>query len=127
MKFLENIVYAVITAAVPVLTVFVCKFLQSLYDNKKNQIKNETVRCTLENVTQMIISAVETTSATYVKQLKKDNIFDEEAQKEAFMITYDSVRKQLTSDSLAIINQIYGDIDVYLKNQIESAIESSKK
>ena len=127
MEVLQNVLYAIITAAVPVLTSFLCIWLKSLYDNNKTKIQNEKVRATLGNVTDMILAAVETTTSTYVKQLKADNLFDADAQKEAFNKTFEAVKKQLTEDAVKIIEDTYGDIEVYLTNKIEQLVEELKK
>lgn len=127
MEVLQNILYAVITAAVPVITGFVCTWLASLYEKNKTKIKNENVRVTIKQVTDMIVAAVETTTSTYVKQLKTDNLFDAEAQKEAFNKTFDAVKKQLTEDSVKIIAETYGDVDMYITNKIEQLVEELKK
>ena len=127
MEVLQNVLYAIITAAVPVLTSFLCIWLKSLYDNNKAKIQNEKVRATLGNVTDMILAAVETTTSTYVKQLKADNLFDADAQKEAFNKTFEAVKKQLTEDAVKIIEDTYGDVDLYLTNKIEQLVEKLKK
>lgn len=123
----ENVLYAVITAAVPVLTGFLCKWLSSLYENNKNKIKNENVQAVLGQVTDMITAAVTTTTSTYVKQLKADNLFTAEAHKEAFNKTFEEVKKQLTEDAIEIISKTYGDVDAYLTNKIEQLVEETKK
>ena len=127
MKVLQNVLYAIITAAVPVLTAFLCTWLKSLYENNKVKIQNEKVSATLGNVTDMILAAVETTTSTYVKQLKADNLFDADAQKEAFNKTFEAVKKQLTEDAAKIIKDTYGDVDLYLTNKIEQLVEKLKK
>ena len=127
MELLQNLLYAIITAAVPVLTAFICQYLQSLYEKNKDRIKNEKVQTVLAQVTDMIVSAVETTTNTYVKELKKDGIFDADAQKEAFNKTYNAVTKQLTDDAKNIIIETYGDVETYLINQIEQKVEQLKK
>lgn len=127
MEVLQNVLYAFISAAVPVLTAFACKYLQSLYEKNKEKIKNEKVQIVLGQVTDMITSAVQTTTSTYVKELKKNNVFNAEAQKEAFNKTYDTVTKQLTDDAKKIITETYGDIATYITNQIEQTVEQLKK
>lgn len=126
MEFLQNLLFVIITAAVPTITVFVCKFLQSLYEKYKGQIKNEKVATILGLVTDMMTSAVQTTTSTYVKQLKADNLFDQEAQKEAFQRTYDTVMKQLTQESSEIIEEAYGDVNTYITTKIEELVETLK-
>ena len=127
MEFLQNLLYAIITAAVPVLTAFLCTWLKSLYDNNKIKINNEKISAMLANVTDIIVAAVETTTNTYVKQLKANDLFDAEAQKEAFNRTFETVKKQLTADAIKIIKEIYGDAEVYLTNKIEQFVEELKK
>lgn len=126
MELLQDLLYAVIVAAVPVLTTFVCKWIKSTYDANKVKVKNENVQVVLGNVTDMIISAVTTTTNTYVRALKQDKLFDKEAQKEAFNRTKTAVMAQITSDSAAIIEQVYGDLDVYINNMIERFVEELK-
>lgn len=127
MEVLQNVLYTIIAAAVPVLTTFLCTWLKSLYDSNKVKIKNEMVSATLGNVTDIILAAVETTTSTYVKQLKADNLFDANAQKEAFNRTFDTVKKQLTEDAIKVITETYGDLETYLTNKIEQFVEESKK
>ena len=126
MEFLQNLLFAIITAAVPVITGFVCQWLQSLYEGNKNKIKNENAKVVLDRVTEMITSAVETTTSTYVKHLKANNLFDADAQKEAFNKTFEAVKKQLTSEAEAIIANSYGDVETYLINKIEQIVEQLK-
>lgn len=123
----ENILYAVITAAVPVITGFICTWLASLYENNKTKIKNEKAQIVIGQVTDMIAAAVETTTSTYVKSLKAENLFDAAAQKEAFNKTYNAVKKQLTEESTKIIEATYGDVEEYLTNKIEQLVEELKK
>ena len=96
MEFVKELLLAIIAAAVPVITAFVCQWLSSLYEHNKTKIKNEKTQVVLGQVADMIISAVETTTSTYVKELKANNLFDADAQKEAFNKTFEAVKKQLT-------------------------------
>ena len=126
MEFLQKLAYAVITAAVPVLTVYLCNWLRSLYVANKEKVGNEKVQLVLGNVTDMVISAVVTTTNTYVKELKAANLFDKEAQLIAFNKTKEAVMAQITEDSAAIIESVYADIDVYITNLIERYVEELK-
>lgn len=127
MNFLQNLLFVIISAAVPVIATFVCKYLQSLYENNKCKIKNDRVQVILGQVVEMIGSAVQATANTYVKQLKADNIFDKEAQKEAFQMTYDIVKCQLTDEATAIIEEVYNDVESFLTTKIEQMVEEMKK
>ena len=127
LEFLQNLLIAVITAAVPVATTYLCRWLASLYESNKTKIKNERTQVVLGQVADMIVAAVETTTSTYVKQLKADNLFDADAQREAFNKTFEVVKKQLTEESTKIITEVYGDVEVYLTNKIEQFVEELKK
>jgi hypothetical protein len=127
MEFIQELLFAIIAAAVPVATTFLCKWLLSLYEANKVKIKNEKAQATLGLVTDMIVAAVETTTSTYVKNLKAQELFDADAQKEAFNMTFDAVKKQLTEDSEQIITEVYGDVELYITNKIEQFVEELKK
>lgn len=127
MEFLQKLLYAIIAAAVPVITTFVCKFLQSLYEEHRSKVKNERAQIVLGQVVEMIGSAVETTTSTYVKQLKASDLFDEEAQKQAFQKTYETVRCQLTNEATSIIEEVYSDVETFLTTKIEQMVEQLKK
>lgn len=127
MEFLQNILFAVISAAILVATAFLCNWLVSLSKTNKVKIKNEKAQATIGLVTDAIVAAVETTTSTYVKQLKAENLFDANAQKEAFNMTFEAVKKQLTEDSKKIIAETYGDVETYITNKIEQFVEELKK
>ena len=127
MEFVQELLFAIIAAAVPVATTFLCKWLVSLSEANKVKIKNEKAQATIGLVTDMIVAAVETTTSTYVKNLKAQELFDANAQKEAFNMTFEAVKKQLTEDSKKIIAETYGDVEAYLTNKIEQFVEELKK
>lgn len=127
LEFLQNLLFAVIAAAVPVATTYLCKWLSSLYEGNKERIKNEKVQTVLGQVADMIMAAVETTTNTYVNNLKAENLFDADAQKDAFNKTFDAVKKQLTEESMKIIADTYGDVETYLINKIEQFVSDAKK
>ena len=127
MEFLQNLVYVIITAAVPVITTFVCKYLQALYEEHKNKIKNEKAQVVFGQVVDMIGAAVETTTNTYVKNLKASEMFDADAQKEAFRMTYETIKGQLTDEAKDIISNTYSDVDLFLTTKIEQIVEQLKK
>lgn len=126
MEFVKEILFAIIAAAVPVATTFLCKWLVSLSEANKVKVKNEKAQATIGLVTDMIVAAVETTTSTYVKELKKQDLFDENAHKEAFNRTFETVKKQLTEDSRKIIAETYGDVETYITNKIEQFVEELK-
>ena len=72
------------------------------------------------------MSSVQTITQTYVDSLKKEGAFTEEAQKEAFNKCLALIKSQLTPELLEYIKNNFGDMETYLKTQIESMINSLK-
>jgi len=126
MEFVKELVYVIVMAAVPVLTTYICRWLNGLYNVNREKIQNERTQIILEQVISMVSSAVTTTTSTYVKGLKANNMFDKEAHIVAFNKTKDAVMAQLTAESAEIIKQAYGDVDVYLDNLIEQLVSDLK-
>lgn len=126
MEFLKDILYIVITAAVPLLTTYICKFLYEKWTEGKTKIKNEEIASTLDNVVSMVLNCVETTNQTFVDELKKNGEFTKEAAAEAFLMSKTMAIQMLSEDAAEIILEVYGDIDVYLDTLIETTVKRLK-
>ena len=127
MEFVKNLLYILITAAVPVLTTYVCKFLYTKWTESKVNIKNEQIQDTLDKVTNMVLDVVQATNQTFVDSLKKNGEFTKEAAIEAFNKSKETAVKMLSDDAVTIITEVYGDIDVYLDTLIESFVKQLKQ
>ena len=127
MEFVKDILYILITAAVPVLTTYVCKFLYAKWTEGKVQIENEKISTTLDNVINMVLDVVESVNQTFVDELKKKGEFTEEAAAEAFKISKNKALTMLSVEAAEIITEVYGDIDVYLDTLIEATVKQLKK
>lgn len=127
MDFIKDLLYILITAAVPVLTTYVCNFLYAKWTESKVKIENEKISTTLENVVVMVLDVVEATNQTYVDELKKKGEFTEEAAAEAFRISKDKALTMLSTESADIISAVYGDVNIYLDTLIEATVKQLKK
>lgn len=127
MEFIKDILYILITAAVPVLTTYVCKFLYAKWTEGKVKIENDKISNTLDNVVSMVLDVVEATNQTFVDELKKKGEFTEEAAAEAFQISKDKALTMLSVEAAYIITEVYGDINVYLDTLIEATVKQLKK
>lgn len=126
MEFLKDILYIVITAAVPLLTTYICKFLYEKWTEGKTNIKNDKIANTLDHVVSMVLNCVETTNQTFVDELKKNGEFTKEAAAEAFLMSKTMAIQMLSEDAAEIIIEVYGDIDVYLDTLIETTVKNLK-
>lgn len=127
MQLINELFYILITAAVPVLTTYVCKFLYAKWTEGQVKINNDKMSNTLDNVVTMVLDVVEATNQTFVDELKKKGEFTEESAAEAFKISKDRALTMLSVEAAEIITEVYGDIDVYLDTLIEATVKQLKK
>jgi hypothetical protein len=80
----------------------------------------------LDMVEKTVTNCVMTTNQTYVDSLKQEGKFDADAQKIAFDKTLDAVLAILSEDAKLYLTQIFGDLNVYLTNLIESQVKINK-
>lgn len=93
----------------------------------KSKTKNEVLEKAIDRAGEIIVSAANTTTQTYVEALKKAGTFDSAAQKVAFQMTMDSVLTLLNEETKQAIIDTYGDLNKWLTTEIESAVFEAKK
>jgi ribosome-binding factor A len=91
-----------------------------------SKIKDAKVKQWATDLTNIIMSSVMTIAQTYVDSLKQQGAFTEEKQKEAFNKCLALIKEQLTPELKKYIEDNFGDMEAYLKSQIESMIKSMK-
>lgn len=127
MEFITDLLYILITAAVPVLTTYVCKFLYAKWTEGQVKIENEKISTTLDSVVTMVLDVVESVNQTFVDELKKKGEFTKESAEEAFNKSKETAIKMLSNEAADIITMVYGDVDVYLDTLIEATVKQLKK
>lgn len=125
-QLLNDLLYAVLIAAIPILTKYLVKFLESkkteLDDNKKNADFSNTLGKALE----IVSTVVKYVSQTYVDDLKKQGKFDASAQEEALKKAIETIQAQLDEEAKALLIAAYGDLSQWIRIQIEATIKDSK-
>lgn len=119
MQIVFSALGVLVTGLVGWLTTYLTKLLSQ-------KIKDKNLANWLTQITEIILNAVKVTYQVYVEALKNKNMFDAEAQKEALERAYKMVLSQLTDDAKNFIKENYGDIETWIKTQIESAIYTLK-
>ena len=97
--------------------------ISSINKNSSNELANH-IRQEVESAVEDAVMAV---NQTFVEELKKKNLFDKEAQEEAFDRALDGTLKALSQSTVEFINNTYGDITIWLKDKIEAAVNRNKK
>lgn len=125
-QLLMNLLYAVLIAAIPVLA----KYLVAYLDSKKSEIednqKNSDFSNTITKALEIVETVVKYVSQTYVDDLKAKGAFDADAQAEALNKAMETIQSQLDEDTKNLIITAYGDLQQWLRVQIESTIKDSK-
>lgn len=110
-----------------ILTKYLVAWIQvktkELTDTKDNEMFTKYMTL----LSDTVINCVVTTNQTYVNTLKEQGKFDAEAQKEAFNKTYEAVMRILTDDAKKYLNEVLGDLDLYINTMIESQVNFQKQ
>ena len=85
-------------------------------------VKNDQLKRILNSLNETVKNAVSEVYQTYVEALKKDGMFDAEAQKEALNKALEIIKTNLPTDVMNWVKENYSDIDSYFKSLIEAAI-----
>lgn len=109
-----------------VLSVALMGYINKKIEEGKKKSDSDITDKYLSMLQDTIEDAVLATTQTYVEALKNQNMFDAEAQKKAFKLTYDAVMKVLTDDAKKYITSAVGDLETYITNKIESTVKLSK-
>ena len=125
-EFLRDILLAVITAAVPVLTAYLVMLIRRVGDNAAANAESVTVKTYITEVTEAIAAAVAATNQTYVDGLKIAGKFDADAQREAAQKALEACLASISPAAQSFIEDAYGDIREYLTTRIEAEVRKQK-
>lgn len=88
----------------------------------QEKTKSELTKKYIDLLNTTICECVLATNQTFVDVLKKSDNFNEEAQKQAFQMTFDTVKALLTDEAEKCLNEVFKDLDKYIINKIEAQI-----
>ena len=125
-EILTTLVQVLVIPAIPVLVAYLVKYLKAKAEQTTTKINNELIRTYLQEATDAVLQAVTYTAQTYVDTLKKQGKFDKEAQKTAFNTAKDIALKLLTDEAKQMIEDLYGDLMLWLETKIEQTVKEQK-
>ena len=125
-EMLNEIFQVCIIPLFGILTTYLVKYITIKMEEIQLKAKNEKANKYLDMLTDTITSCVIATNQTYVEALKKEGKFDLEAQKLAFEKTMNAVLALLTKESQEYLNEAVGDLNLYISQQIEAAVNLTK-
>lgn len=120
---IQNILLSALGVIITGLATWLSTYIVKLLNEK---IKDKQFARWLSQIIEIITNAVKCTYQTYVEALKDENMFTKEAQEEALKKTLQSVKSQLSQESIKFIEDNFGDVEKWLIEKIESIIYSLK-
>lgn len=120
---IQNILLSALGVIITGLATWLSTYIVKLLNEK---IKDKQFARWLSQIIEIITNAVKCTYQTYVEALKDENMFTKEAQEEALKRTLQSVKSQLSQESIKFIEDNFGDVEKWLIEKIESIIYSLK-
>ena len=119
----EEVLAFVLNSLIKILGAIVVPYLVYVIRQK---IHNDTLASYIEDAIGVVYSAVECTNQTFVDELKKEGRFDKEAQIEAFNRSKELVMNLLSEAAKEAIIKSCGDLEEWVRMQIESAVAEAK-
>ncbi|MGN0489314.1 MAG: hypothetical protein ACI4HO_08645 [Ruminococcus sp.] len=123
---LLTVMQAVIIAAIPTLTAYVCTWAKQKTEELAAKTNSARAQQYIREVSQAITTAVAYTAQTYVDELKGENMFDADQQKEALISARNKALQLISADAQDFIAKAYGDINNYITTGIEAEIRNQK-
>ena len=121
-ELLMQLLQAVITAVVPVLTVYLVTLLKAKIAEASAKIESIKAEAFLREVSDAVGTAVMFTSQTYVDKLKDSGVFTAENQLEALRLAKDKAIELTSKSALAFLNTTYRDAADYIESKIEEQV-----
>lgn len=125
-QLLQDLLYLVLTAAIPLCLKFLYSWVTTIVEEKAQNMDNAQLKEYINSAVQAVMKAVMSTYQTYVDSLKKQNLFDTDAQKEAFEMAKNAAMLMITEDVKAAVETVYGDFDAWIDNTIEQLVKANK-
>lgn len=125
-KILNDLLYAVLIAVIPILSKFIVDYLQSKKDKVDLERDTEYFKNTESKAITLIQTVVDTVAQTYVDSLKNKGTFNKESQKEAFNKALTKTKELMDAEMMEFITTMYSDTDAWITIQIESYIKTTK-
>lgn len=125
-EFFSELLIAVITAAVPVLTGYGIFLMCKLAANAEANTSSVEGKDIINEVTNAVADAVAATSQTYVDALKNAGNFTKEDQQEAAQKALAACLAALTPAAKDALTSVYGDLNAYLTTKIEAEVRNQK-
>ena len=125
-ELLTNLLQAIIAVAVPIVSAFGIRFLNERTAHAKEAATSEIAERYIAEAGNVATTAVAVITQTFVEELKKNDTFNGDKQKEAFNKAVGMARSLLTAEAARFLESAYGDVSNYLAAKIEAEVKLQK-
>lgn len=126
LALLSDIFEVCVLPLLGVLTMYIVKFIQVKSAEITGKVDHDLADKYINMLAVTIENCVIATNQTYVETLKAAGKFDAEAQKTAFNMTKNAVMAILSEEAKKYIENAVGDLNEYITQQIEAAVNVNK-
>jgi hypothetical protein len=123
---LNIIITAIVVPVAAALVPLLISFLNAQTDALKKRTNNEKLNVYIDIAEDAIETSVVTVFETFVKVLKEQGTFDEEAQRVAFTEAKNKAIAIMGESAREALAQAYGDLDSWIDNKIEVYVAKNK-
>ena len=110
-----------------VLKLLVAAIIPYLFNLVRVKMKNDTEIKYLNRFEKMVEDAVKEVQQTYVDNMKATDLFNADAQINAFNMVKTNVSNMMNDEMQSIVYDAVGDFDEYIRNKIESSVYKMKQ
>jgi len=122
-EILITLFYAVVAAAIPVVSTFLIRYLNERAAQAKAKTQSEFAHRHIQEIADAVAVAVAFVSQTLVDGLKKEKSFGIESHQAAFDLALKTTESLLTVGAAHFIEHEYGATDDYLTTRIEAEVK----
>lgn len=109
-----------------VLTSFLIVLIKKKAEEIAQRTQNDLAKKYIQLLGDTVAQCVAATNQTYVENLKTEQLFDAEAQREAFQQTFNAVMAILSDEAKVYLTELLGDLDEYVTAKIEAEVAVQK-
>ena len=126
LNLINDIFQVCIIPLLGVLTTYLINYIKVKMAEIQMKTENDIIDKYLSMLTNTVTECVIATNQTYVEALKKEGKFDLDAQKKAFEMTQEAVMLILTDEAKRYLSAAVGDLNIFIAQQIEAAVNVEK-
>lgn len=125
-EFFNIVQTCVIAPLLTALTGVIIAFISKQATRLKQKFENEQADILIERAEKIVEQAVTTVTQTYVEALKKEDMFNADAQKKAFEKSKTLVYALMKEECKKAVESNYISFDKWLETKIEESVNNAK-